>query len=171
MILRDSTTSSEVDPGSILRSARLRDVLRGCWIFAGVGLAASVFAYAGVLAIDRYWGAASTISTLARDSIPPDFARWRSWMRPLLDTLAMSLSGTLLGVALAAPAGMLSAPNVGPVWIGGPLRLLLRVLRAVPCLVWGIVFVAALGFGPLPGCLCSRCPLHRHVGQVFTGND
>jgi phosphonate transport system permease protein len=130
-------------------------------------LALIVLSYSDVLILDRYWGAGRTLATLARQAFPPDFSRWRAWARPLVDTVAMSLSGTLLSLVLAAPLGILSAPSVGPVWLRGPLRFLLRGFRAIPCLVWGIVFVAALGFGPLPGVFALAAHSTGTLGKFY----
>ena len=124
-----------------LRESHGRDVRQGFWWLLGSLLAVSVLGYSGVLTPHRYADAGRTIGTLALDAVPPDFSRWRSWLWPILDTLSMSVSGTLLSIGAAVPLGLLAARNVSPPWVTTPLGLLFRVLRAVPCLVWGIVFV------------------------------
>src|SRR5208282_4639829 len=111
---------------------------------------ACAFAYASAFDWARYADAAPTILTLARDSLPPDFARWREWGRPLLETLAMGGAGTALGAALALPLAALAARNVGaPRWLGRVMLLALNAVRSIPGLIWGVIFVAAVGFGPL----------------------
>ena len=109
--------------------------------------------YAGVLDPRRYADAIPTILTLAADAMPPDFSRWPGWGRPLLETLSMSVAGTALGLLIALPLGALAARTIAPAWIGSPVRLLLDTCRSIPTLVWGILYVAAVGFGPLPGVL------------------
>jgi len=138
--------------------AVLADGLQRWWrnaIFLGMAavLVMAAMLYAGVLDPNRYRDALPTIFTLARDSLPPDFSRWRSWGRPLLETLSMSIAGTLLAVLAALPLGILAARNVGSRHLAPSVRLLLNGLRSIPCLVWGVIFVAAVGFGPLPGVL------------------
>jgi phosphonate transport system permease protein len=136
---------------AVLADGRRR-TLNGLVMIVVSGLViAGAFAYAGAFDLARYRDAVSTILTLAGDSFPPDFSRWSYWGRPLLETLAMSLSGTVLACAAALPLGVLAARNIGPAWCGGPVRLLLNMLRSIPVLVWGVIFVAAVGFGPLPG--------------------
>jgi len=98
------------------------------------------------------------------ESIPPDFSHWQSWIRPLWDTLAMSVAGTALAMLLAIPLGVLAARNTSPhplVYQG--VRGILNLLRAVPELIMGILFVAAVGFGALPGVLALA--LHS-IGMV-----
>ncbi|MBJ7250115.1 MAG: phosphonate ABC transporter, permease protein PhnE, partial [Acetobacteraceae bacterium] len=92
------------------------------------------------------------LAQLFSEMIPPDFSRWQHWLRPLLDTLAMSIAGTILAVILSLPLALLAAPNTTPFpALGYVARLLLSLLRSVPELILGIIFVAAVGFGALPG--------------------
>ena len=46
-------------------------------------------------------------------------------------------------------------------------RLLLNTLRSIPDLVWGIMFVAAVGFGPLPGLLALACHSTGMLGKFY----
>jgi len=115
------------------------------------GLILLACAHAGLFDLARYRGALATLLTLAGDALPPDFARAGHWGGPLLDTLAMSVAGTMLGVVCALPLALVAARTLTPAWAGGPARLLLAGLRSIPGLIWGVVFVAAVGFGPLAG--------------------
>ncbi len=88
------------------------------------------------------------------ESIPPDFSDWQSWLRPLFDTLAMSIAGTALAMLVAVPLGVLAARNTTPhLLVYQLVRGMLNLLRSVPELIMGILFVAAVGFGVLPGVL------------------
>lgn len=119
----------------------------------GLTVVLAFCAYAGVFDLARYADALPTIAQLASDAFPPDFSRWRNWGTPLLETLSMSIAGTAFGLLAALPLGMLAARNITPNWLGAPVRLLLNTCRSIPGLVWGIIYVAAVGFGPLPGVL------------------
>ena len=139
-------------------------------LLAGLALGLCVISAAfrgGVLDSARYAGAARAIFTLASDALPPDFTRWRNWVRPLLDTLAMGVAGTALGVLAALPLGALAAGNLAPSWIREPVKFALNLLRSIPGLVWGILFVAAVGFGPLPGILALACHSTGMLGKFF----
>lgn len=134
-----------------------------------VAVLAAAFAYAGALDLARYADAAPTILTLARDSLPPDFARWREWGRPLLETLATGIAGTALGALLALPLAALAARNVGgPLWLGRIVLLALNGVRSIPGLIWGVIFVAAVGFGPLPGVLALGVHSTGMLGKLFS---
>ncbi|QFY44901.1 phosphonate ABC transporter, permease protein PhnE [Candidatus Methylospira mobilis] len=125
------------------------------------------FGFAGVFDPERYRDALATIVTLLGDSLPPEFARWKHWGRPLLDTLAMSVSGTALACFAALPLALAAARNTGPAWLGGVVRLFLNMLRSVPGVIWGVMFVAAVGFGPLPGVLALACHSTGMLGKLY----
>jgi phosphonate transport system permease protein len=132
---------------------------------AGVAaLVLAAFWFTGLLDVKRMAEGAPAVVQIASEMLPPDFARWRSWMGPLFDTLAMSVAGTAVAIGLSVPLGLLAAANTSPNRIAYRLtRLLLNALRAVPELIMGILFVAAVGFGVLPGVLALG--LHS-VGMI-----
>jgi len=110
----------------------------------------------------------SAFSQLFREMVPPDFGRWHSWLKPLADTLAMSIAGTALAVAISLPLALLSASNTSPhPLIYHAFRTLLSGLRSVPELIMGIVFVAAVGFGALPGVLALALHSTGMVGKFY----
>jgi phosphonate transport system permease protein len=108
------------------------------------------------------------IGILMGEMVPPDFSRWREWVEPLLETLAMSVAGTALAVALSVPLALLAARRTTP---GGlayhAARLVLNTLRSIPELIMGIIFVAAVGFGMLPGVIALGLHSVGMVGKFF----
>lgn len=72
----------------------------------------------------------------------------------IAQTLAMAFLGTILATIASLFIGFLAARNTMPL---APVRHLVRrgldVLRGVDQLVWGLVFVRAVGLGPLAGVL------------------
>ncbi len=128
----------------------------------------------GALAITGFFDAARfaegvpALAQLASEMVPPDFSRWRAWVRPLLDTLAMSIAGTILAVALSLPLALLAAPNTSPSpGLTHLSRLVLSFLRSVPELIMGVIFVAAVGFGALPGVLALAFHSVGMVGKFY----
>jgi phosphonate transport system permease protein len=112
----------------------------------------------------RFVEGAPAIWQLATEMTPPNFARWKSWLRPLLDTLAMSIAGTALAVLISWPLSLLAASNNTPHPVLYRVsRIVLAAFRCVPEIILGILFVAAVGFGALPGVLALA--LHS-VGMV-----
>lgn len=158
---------------SLDMAAVLEDGRRRLARSLGFGLALAVVItaaclYAGAFDLARYADAVPTILTLAAEASPPDFTRWAKWGKPLLETLSMSIAGTTLGVIFALPLGALAARNVTSTRLAGEaVRLLLNFLRSIPGLIWGVIFVAAVGFGPLPGILALACHSTGMLGKFF----
>ena len=108
------------------------------------------------------------LAQLVDEMTPPDFTRWRSWLSPIVDTFAMSVAGTALAVTLSLPLGLLAAPNTSPhPLVFRATRVVLNALRSVPELIMGIFFVAAVGFGALPGVLALGLHSVGMVGKFF----
>ncbi len=85
-----------------------------------------------------------------------DMADWQygNIYRAIAQTLAMAFLGTLLGTIGSLFVGFLAARNTMPVAIVRQIvRRILDVLRGIDQLVWGLVFVRAVGLGPLAGVL------------------
>ena len=147
---------------------RRRQTRRRAALAVGAAAVVAAFAYAGALDSSRYADAVPTIAQLAKDALPPDFSRWREWGRPLLETLATGVAGTALGALLALPLSALAARNAGaPVFVNETVRFWLGAVRSLPGLIWGVVFVAAVGFGPLPGVLALGVHSTGMLGKLF----
>ena len=85
----------------------------------------------------------------------PDLAFFPQTVLPLLETLLIALWGTMLAVIMAVPVAYLAARNVTPLpWLTYPLgRLLIVLSRSTHEIIFALLFVAAIGLGPLPGIL------------------
>ena len=126
------------------------------------------FFLTGLLDGGRMADGIPAIFTLMGEMVPPDFSRWRSWVQPMLDTVAMSIAGTALAVAFSIPLAFLAATTTTPNrTVYRVARITLNALRAIPELIMGIVFVAAVGFGMLPGVLALGLHSVGMVGKFF----
>lgn len=122
----------------------------------------------GLLDGDRLSEGLPAIGVMTGEMIPPDFSRWQAWVRPMLDTIAMSVAGTALAVLFSLPLAFLAARNTAPnMLVFRAARMVLNALRAIPELILGIVFVAAVGFGMLPGVLALGLHSVGMVGKFF----
>lgn len=137
------------------------------WSLVAAGVLAAAY-YVGLLDPSTLAKGIPAILVLLGESFPPDFRNIASWLKPLLDTLAMSIAGTAIAVLFSLPLGFLAARNTAPGrTVHFACRTLLNALRAVPELIMGIVFVAAVGFGPLPGVLALGLHSIGMVGKFF----
>lgn len=62
-------------------------------------------------------------------------------------TLALGLLTTVVGAVLALVLGLVAARNLGPAWAGWLLRGLVAVIRAVPTVLWVLIFAIGAGLG------------------------
>ncbi|MEA3393405.1 MAG: phosphonate ABC transporter, permease protein PhnE [Pseudomonadota bacterium] len=122
----------------------------------------------GFFDLQRFIEGAPAIRQLGSEMVPPNFDRWQHWITPLRDTLAMSIAGTALTVVLSLPLALLAAPNTTPhPLLGRLMRALLAAFRSVPEIILGIIFVAAVGFGALPGVLALALHSSGMVGKFY----
>ena len=141
----------------------------------GAALAAAIIAVClvalgitGFFDAERFADGIPAMAQLFSEMVPPDFSRWRAWLKPLLDTLAMSIAGTALAVVISLPLALLAAPNISPhPVVQHATRTLLAFLRSVPEIIMGILFVAAVGFGALPGVLALALHSVGMVGKFY----
>ncbi|MDW8141659.1 MAG: hypothetical protein RMJ90_05190, partial [Candidatus Bipolaricaulota bacterium] len=81
---------------------------------------------------------------------PPDFSPLPNYWRPLFQTLQMATLGTFLGMLMALPLVVFGSQLVvRSAWVYWPVRLVMNVLRTIPDLLYAVLFVVAMGFGPL----------------------
>jgi phosphonate transport system permease protein len=152
----------------LIHQARRQLYLNGLQVAAVIAVVATGFYYTGLLDYTRLNEGIPSIISLTLESFPPDFSDWSSWMQPLVDTLAMSIAGTALAIAFSLPLALLAARNTTPnPVVYQAARTTLNFLRSVPELIMGIIFVAAVGFGALPGVLALGLHSVGMVGKFF----
>lgn len=85
---------------------------------------------------------------------PPEWEYLPQFGLKMLETLEIALLATVLATLISLPLGFLAARNATPhPWVGQIVRDVTSFLRALPELVWALVFVSAIGLGPFPGVL------------------
>jgi phosphonate transport system permease protein len=86
------------------------------------------------------------------EMLPPDFSRWQLILTLSVETLAIGFWGTALGIILALPLGFLAARNTSGNWVIYFLaKNLVNILRAIPDLIYALLFFTSFGLGPLAG--------------------
>ena len=99
---------------------------------------------------------------------PPAFDEFPDVLQPALETVDIAIVGTVFGVILAVPLAVLAAANVTParpLYYGA--RAVIALTRAVPDLVWALLFVAAVGLGPFPGVLAQSVHSIGMLGRLL----
>jgi phosphonate transport system permease protein len=84
----------------------------------------------------------------------PNFAFFPQTIRPLIETFQMAVIACVIGCGIALPVAFLASRVTSPNrWVLGIDRSVLNVIRALPDLLYAMVFVAAIGIGPSAGIL------------------
>jgi phosphonate transport system permease protein len=115
--------------------------------------------------------------------LSPDFLALM--VRPLLETIQISVMGTVIAVLIGLPLGLLATSSLA--WSGilherrsrtgrwglgflsyALARGLLSVFRAIPEYVWAFMFVRAVGLGPFPGVLAIGVAYGGMLGKVYS---
>jgi phosphonate transport system permease protein len=138
---------------------------------AAVVLIAALFVQAWIVVQarpqDLVTGAHGMADIISR-ALPPAFDQFKPTLLPVLETIDLAIFGTVFGVVLAFPLAILAARNLTP---AKPLyyaaRAVIGVARAVPDLVWALLFVTAVGLGPFPGALALAVHSVGMLGRLF----
>lgn len=86
---------------------------------------------------------------------PPRWAYASQIWAPLIETIHIATLGTLAAVVLSIPVAFIAASNTAGyrvVWFIG--RLILILSRSINTVIWGLLFVAIFGPGPVAG-ICA----------------
>lgn len=134
-------------------------LLAGLWLTAPVvevdlvrliGSAGKMFAFAGQM------------------FVTPDWSYVPQLLAKMLETIEMTVLGTAIAVVVSLPLGILAARNATPhPVVYRVTRDLLSLMRALPELVWALVFVSAVGLGPLPGVMALAFVTVGFMGKFF----
>ncbi len=101
-------------------------------------------------------------------AMPPDFSKLPSAFWPTLQTVDIALFGTMVGIVIAIPLALLAAANMTPSrYAYYAARAIIGSTRAVPDLVWALLFVTAVGLGPFPGGLALGVHSVGMLGRLF----
>ena len=84
--------------------------------------------------------------------LSPDFTtRWRDISQGLIESLTMTVTATVVGIALSIPIGVGAARNMAPRIVYYFCRAIIAVSRSLQEVIIAIFFVAMFGFGPFAG--------------------
>lgn len=100
--------------------------------------------------------------------VAPDWQYLPQLLTKMLETIEMTILGTAVAIVISVPMGILAAANATPHPVVYRItRDLLSLMRALPELVWALVFVSAVGLGPLPGVMALAFVTVGFMGKFF----
>lgn len=120
-----------------------------------------------ILGVRTDWARMSTFEVMVRNLgkfVPPNISVIPDLMGATIDTILIAFLATLVIATLVPPVVWLASRNIAPnivfYFIG---RAIIVISRSVHELVWAIIFVIAVGLGPLAGIMALGI---RGVGFV-----
>lgn len=177
-------------PGPLFsgRTRLARSFRRRSLVIAFVCAVAVSFYFSGFVGVFTEEGLQTPMELIrfAAKLLPPDLSLhfMRSLWLPLLQTIAISLIGTLIGVlfggflSITATSRLVFAPTDGPghhsvislglrnvIYWGS--RLVLSVLRSIPELVWALMCIIAIGTGPFAGTIALGLHTTGVLGKLY----
>jgi phosphonate transport system permease protein len=125
------------------------------WLIWGSGSALTLYClvHFGFLSKDFLHGMSKFGAVVVAQLFPPKgFEQLPMFLKVIGETVAMAFLGTLLGAVFAFPLSFLASKNTmryRPVQFG--TRRFADLLRSFDYLIWALIFVRAIGLGPLAG--------------------
>ena len=127
-----------------------------------VPLGLGVFAIITLLSVSEQFGIGLDIGAIigdiargqgiVRELLSPNWEFLPRTIEPLLETIQMAVVAAFVGCGLALPIAFLASRVTAPGRSVLTLtRGILSVVRAIPDFLYALIFVAAVGIGPLPG--------------------
>jgi len=110
----------------------------------------------------------SNMVELGRGFVSPDFTQWQLYVSKMWQTIQMAIWGTFLAIITATPLGLLASRNITPIWIQWPIRRALDIVRSIPDLVIGMIFLVAVGPGPLAGVMALAIGTSGVLAKLFS---
>lgn len=106
--------------------------------------------------------------TILRAMVPPDWSSLAVIWEPLLDTIKMSLLGSMIGSLLALPVAVAASSNI----VQSKLLIVaskaaLSLLRALPTLVTALIATFVFGLGTMAGTVAIMLFTISYVGKLL----
>ena len=106
------------------------------------------------ISLERLVRGVNNLSIFLGQAIPPDWSNMDVIANAMLETLYMAIVGVTIGIVLSVPFALLASRNTTPHPVVRVVtRFLIATMRTIPDLIWALIFVVAVGLGPLAGIL------------------
>lgn len=131
----------------MIRNARLRWAL-------GLGAAIYLALAFGTTDVNwtRVWEGLPRGAQFISAFFPPDFvSRWGAIVDGIFESIWMTVTSTVVGIALSVPIGLGAARNLAPLPVYYFCRGVLAISRSFQEVILAIFFVKLFGFGPFAG--------------------
>ena len=85
---------------------------------------------------------------------PPDASEWRYVLAAAVQSLQVAILGTVIAIVFSLVLAFFAAENLTPHRaVSAAIKGFATFMRVIPTIVWALIFIVAVGLGPLPGVL------------------
>lgn len=116
---------------------------------------------------EKIAGSIPRIADFIGRMVPPDWSVAETVARSTIETLQIAFLGTVISAFISLALGLLGASNLTPGWVHQPVKWLLGMLRGIPLILLALLFVAAVGLGPLAGVLTIAVHATGMLGKFY----
>ncbi|OUV76814.1 MAG: phosphonate ABC transporter, permease protein PhnE [Rickettsiales bacterium TMED131] len=110
----------------------------------------------------------TTVAGWLLEMFPPNFSNIAKILYDAAETVAMATIGTFMALIVAFPLAFLAARNTTPnPVVYHAVRVLFTLSRGTETLVFALIFVVAVGFGPFTGVLAIAFHMVGAIGKLF----
>ncbi|WP_062049201.1 phosphonate ABC transporter, permease protein PhnE [Bacillus sp. JCM 19034] len=103
---------------------------------------------------ERILQAYSRVESLLKGMFPPVVEEPIDIFSAAMESLQVAIVGTFWGIIFSMVLAVFAAKNITPhISISYALKAFGAFVRAVPALIWALLFIIAVGLGPTPGIL------------------
>lgn len=143
---------------AVPRTWRPPRMIETTWVRWAVTLAVLLYLVLAFGSVEVNWTRViegiSRAGRLFAGFLTPDFvSRWEDIQLGMIESLTMTVTSTVAGIALSIPVALGAARNIAPMWLYGICRAIIALARTFQEVIIAIFFVAMFGFGPLAGFL------------------
>lgn len=98
---------------------------------------------------------------------PPQWDIFPNLVAAIWETIQISYTGTILGFVMSLPLAFFGTRILFNRWINSFIRMLIGWIRTVPSILFGIIFVIAIGLGPAAGTLGVACYTVGYLAKIY----
>ena len=157
---------------SYFRAVRIGRLIKFCGLLMFLSTAIWTIYHLNI-PIERIFGMfGRLVSMFFGRMMPPDmvYALQPGILYRVVETIEMTFLGAFTGTLIAIPVAWLAAWNVTPNkrYLYPLGRGILVLARSVPVLIWGMLLVAIIGFGPMAGVIALTLLTISFAGKLMS---
>ena len=116
----------------------------------------------------QFFGNLNNMWRILSRLLQPNFRFLPRMTNPMIETIQLSVGGTLIGAVLAVPAAIFSASNIVKASaIYGSVRFAMSLIRTIPVLVYAAMLMFIVGMGAMAGLVALSIFTFTIVAKMF----